>query len=166
MQQKPLEYSKSNSLLEEVNRIRDDFLACMNDDFNTGGGVGAVYELLNRLNAFAESQKLEGSSNLAPEVKQDFIRGVGVLKEISQILGLFWAPLPEAKLGGDDSLVGGLMQLLIDLRNNLRAEAKKIAAKDDPGRKAMFEQTDVIRKRLAELGVVLEDRPGGTTWRR
>jgi cysteinyl-tRNA synthetase len=165
--QKPLEYSKGNALLDEVNRARNDFLACMNDDFNTGGAVGAVYELLNRLNAFAESQKLEGaSSSQASEVKQDFIRGVGVLKEMSQVLGLFWAPPPEAKLGGDDSLVGGLMQLLIDLRNNLRAEAKKIAAKDDPGRKAMFEQTDVIRKRLGELGVVLEDRPAGTTWRR
>ena len=44
-------------------------------------------------------------------------------------------------------------------------EAKKIASKDDPTRKALFEQTDVIRKRLAELDVTLEDRPGGTGWR-
>ena len=57
------------------------------------------------------------------------------------------------------------MQLLIDVRNNLRAEAKKIAAKDDPLKKALFEQTDFIRKRLAALGVTLEDRPGGTGWR-
>ncbi len=163
--QKALEFSKPNPLLEEVNRLRDDFLACMNDDFNTGGAVGAVYELLNRLNAFAESQKLEGPTP-PPDAKRELARGVSVLKEMSQILGLFWASPPDAKLGGDDSFVGGLMQLLIDLRNNLRAEAKKIVAKDDPGRKAMFEQTDVIRKRLAELGVILEDRPGGTTWRR
>jgi cysteinyl-tRNA synthetase len=57
------------------------------------------------------------------------------------------------------------MKLLIEIRNNLRNEAKKITAKDDPARKAMFDQTDVIRKRLAELGVTLEDRPGGTGWR-
>jgi cysteinyl-tRNA synthetase len=164
---KPAEPFKAKSLLEEVNRVRDDFLGCMNDDFNTGGAVGALYDLLNRLNSFAESQKLEGPPPYsAPEAKDDFARGVRVLREFSQILGLFWAPPAEAKLGGDDSLVGGLMQLLIDLRNNLRAEAKKIAAKDDQGRKAMFEQTDVIRKRLADLGVILEDRPGGTTWRR
>ena len=32
-------------------------------------------------------------------------------------------------------------------------------------KKSLFDQTDLIRKRLAELGVTLEDRPGGTTWR-
>ena len=56
------------------------------------------------------------------------------------------------------------MQLLLDLRNNLRTEAKG-AAKDNPLKKSLFDQTDLIRKRLAELGVTLEDRPGGTTWR-
>ena len=30
---------------------------------------------------------------------------------------------------------------------------------------ALFAQTDLIRARLADLGVTLEDRPGGTTWR-
>jgi cysteinyl-tRNA synthetase len=55
--------------------------------------------------------------------------------------------------------------LLIDLRNNLRAEAKKITDKADPVKKMLFEQTDVIRRRLGEIGVTLEDRPGGTGWR-
>ena len=45
------------------------------------------------------------------------------------------------------------------------APAAKEAAKDNPLKKALFDQTDLIRKRLAELGVTLEDRPGGTTWR-
>ena len=58
------------------------------------------------------------------------------------------------------------MQLLIDLRSNLRAEAKKIVAKDDPTKKALFDQTDIIRKRLGTLGVILEDRSGETSWRR
>ena len=44
------------------------------------------------------------------------------------------------------------MQLLIDLRNDAR-KAKNFAVSDQ------------IRKRLAELGVTLEDRPGGTGWR-
>ena len=57
------------------------------------------------------------------------------------------------------------MQLLLDLRNNLRTEAKT-AAKDNPLKKAMFDQTDLIRKRLAELKVTLEDRSEGTIWRR
>ena len=70
----------------------------------------------------------------------------------------------KKELDGGNQLVAGLMQLLLDLRNNLRATAKE-AAKDNPLKKALFDQTDLIRKRLAELGVTLEDRPGGTTWR-
>jgi cysteinyl-tRNA synthetase len=60
--------------------------------------------------------------------------------------------------------VSGLMQLLLDLRANLRVEAKA-AAKDNPLKKPLFDQTDLIRKRLAELNITLEDRPAGTTWR-
>jgi cysteinyl-tRNA synthetase len=56
------------------------------------------------------------------------------------------------------------MQLLIDLRTNLRTDAKA-AAKDNPLKKSLFDQTDLIRQRLAALGVTLEDRPTGTTWR-
>jgi cysteinyl-tRNA synthetase len=56
------------------------------------------------------------------------------------------------------------MQLLLDLRGNLRGIAKD-AAKDNPLKKPLFDQTDLIRKRLGELGVTLEDRATGTTWR-
>jgi cysteinyl-tRNA synthetase len=153
------------SLSNSLRPIRDRFFDSMNDDFNTGGAVGALFELLTALNKYADDEKLE-SGNTDQDARGSFTYGVYALREMSNILGLFWAPPEEAKLGGDDALVAGLMQLLIDLRNNLRAEAKKIAAKDDPTKKALFEQTDVIRKRLGELGVVLEDRPGGTSWRK
>ena len=73
-------------------------------------------------------------------------------------------PNPRANRIDGDNLVAGLMQLLLDLRTNLRTEAKT-AAKDNPLKKCLFDQTDLIRKRLADLGVTLEDRPGGTTWR-
>ena len=55
----------------------------------------------------------------------------------------------KKELGGGDALVSGLMQLLLDLRNNLRTTAKE-AAKDNPLKKSLFDQTDLIRKRLAD----------------
>jgi cysteinyl-tRNA synthetase len=146
-----------------IGKLRERFLECMDDDFNTGGAIGVLNELLTALNRFADARKLEDLARSADAV-QEFRRGTVVLRELSQILGLFWQP-QEKKLGGDDRLVSGLMQLLIDLRNNLRAEAKKIPGKDDPAKKALFDQTDLIRKRLGELGITLEDRPGGTGWR-
>ena len=89
----------------------------------------------------------------------------GIHAQGGQILGLFFEAPKAAVLGGDDKIVAGLMQLVIELRNNLRAEAKKITSKDDATKKMLFAQTDIIRQRLAELGIALEDRPAGTTWR-
>jgi cysteinyl-tRNA synthetase len=122
----------------------------MDDDFNTGGAIGVLYELLNTLNRFADGRNLEGAMPEAA-VLDDFRRGAVVLKEMSQILGVF-LEAPAKGASGDDRLVSALMQLFIDLR----AEARK--AKN-------FALADQIRQRLGQLGVTLEDRPGGTGWR-
>ncbi|VTS07167.1 cysteine--tRNA ligase [Tuwongella immobilis] len=140
------------------------FLTYMDDDFNTGGAVGVMYELVTVLNRLADSAKLESTQAISPE-RDAFLEGATLLKEMGQILGLFEQAPPERAIGGGDQIVAGLMSLLIDLRNNLRAEAKGITDKTNPLKKALFDQTDLIRKRLAELGVTLEDRAGGTDWR-
>jgi cysteinyl-tRNA synthetase len=141
------------------------FREFMDDDFNTGGGVGVLFELARTLNGIADAGKLEDPAKADANARADFEEGALLLKELGLILGLFYERPQAANLGGDDKLVSGLMQLVIELRNNLRAEAKKIAGKDDPTKKMLFGQTDIIRQRLAELGVTLEDRPAGTTWR-
>ncbi len=144
------DFKATSDFLHEVGRLRERFLESMDDDFNTGGAVGVLYELLTALNRFADARQLEGASPPAGAV-EEFQTGVVVLRELSQILGLFRAA-PQVAKGGDDQLVGGLMQLLIELRAELR-KAKNFALADQ------------IRKRLGELGVTLEDRPGGTGWR-
>jgi cysteinyl-tRNA synthetase len=139
-----------SAFLAEVARHREAFLECMDDDFNTGGAVGALYELLNALNRHAEIQRLD-AGGASPEVVAEYRRAASVLRELSQILGVFREP-PAEPAAGKDQLAAGLMQLLIDLR----AEARK--AKN-------FALADQIRQRLGALGVTLEDRPGGTGWR-
>lgn len=143
--------SPPSEFLNEMARLRATFLDDMSDDFNTGGAIGAMYELLTTLNRFADSRQLEAAGRTEAAVAE-FERGVLVLRELSQILGLFHQP-PERERGDIDELVNGLMQLLIDLR----AEARK--AKN-------YALADQIRQRLGQLGVTLEDRPGGTGWRR
>jgi cysteinyl-tRNA synthetase len=135
---------------QEVSRLRDAFLEHMDDDFNTGGAIGVLFELLNALNRFADSNKLESGTAL-PEVIADFRTGAGVLREASHILGLFRKPVQKGG-GSQDQLVNGLVQLFIDLR----ADARK---------NKNFALADQIRQRLASLGITLEDRPGETGWR-
>lgn len=148
-------------------RVQQRFQDFMDDDFNTGGAVGLLFELVKELNKLADVHKLEDpATSRGSPARGEFADGAGAFKEMAGLLGLTLAPpaTTPAAPGGDDQLVSGLMQLLIDLRGNLRDQAKA-AAKDNPLKKPLFEQTDLIRARLAELGVTLEDRPGGTTFR-
>jgi cysteinyl-tRNA synthetase len=141
---------KEAEFLVNVGRHRSAFLENMDDDFNTGGAIGDLYELLTTLNRFADNRQLEAQKADA-ETLRDFRRGVLVLRELSQVLGIFIRPVAAAA-SANDQIVGGLMQLLLDLR----AEARK--AKN-------FAVADQIRQRLTQLGITLEDRPGGTGWR-
>ena len=143
-------FDAQGEFLVEVGKHRTRFLELMDDDFNTGGAVGALYELLTTLNRFADAKKLEDGKPDATALA-DFTRGVIVLRELSNILGLF-STAPAKPATGNDDLVNGLMQLLLDLR----ADARKTKN---------FAVADQIRKRLTDLNVTLEDRAGGTGWR-
>ncbi|HWA97460.1 MAG TPA: cysteine--tRNA ligase [Pirellulales bacterium] len=132
------------------------FVEYMNDDFNTGGAVGVLHELVTSLNRLADDAKLESPTGADGAERADFEEGAALLKELGQVLGLFFES-PKAP-AADDALVSGLMKLLIDLRADLRAEAKQSK------NKALFAMADKIRSDLGTLGVALEDRAGGTTW--
>src|SRR3954469_1349580 len=92
--------------------LRSRFLDCMNDDFNTGGATGVLFELLSALNRHADANKLEAGGDSA--AKDEFRRGAAVLCELSSILGLFWAPVTSPTAGGD-TLVEPLRQLVTEL---------------------------------------------------
>lgn len=160
----PASYVEREFKLPELKAMHSRFVELMDDDVNTGGATAVLFELLTTLNKLADSAKLEDPEASAAE-KEAFLEGAALLHEVGSLLGLFFEAPQTIGLGGDDKLVAGLMQLLIDLRNNLRAEAKLITDKTNPTKKALFEQTDIIRKRLGELGIQLEDRTSGTLWR-
>ena len=77
-----------------------------------------------------------------------------VLRELTGVLGMF-LEAPRAQAGGeaDEGLVGKLMDLVIEIRANARK------SKD-------FATADLVRNRLTEAGIVLEDRADGTGWSR
>jgi cysteinyl-tRNA synthetase len=142
-------HPEGTPVLAEVQEHRTRFLEAMDDDFNTGGALGELYELVRALNRQADAQKLEPSSD--PSAIGSFRSGMVVLKELTQILGLFQHPRVRAE-PSRDKLTGPLLDLLVELRTRVRKE-KNFALADD------------LRKKLAELGVTLEDRPDGTSWK-
>jgi len=137
-------------LLVEVAQDRARFLEAMDDDFNTGGAIGVLFELLRRLNKFVDDEKLEGSAAAKPAAVETLKKGAVVLRELALVVGLFRQP-PQSKSSDGNELTGKLVELLIQVRADSR-KAKNFAA------------ADKIRNSLTEMGVILEDRPGGTVW--
>ena len=111
-----------------------------------------LHELLTTLNRFGDTDKLE-EAGIDAVKKSDFRRGVIVFKELSNILGMFRGEKQASAAGQDDKLLNDVMQLVIDMR----AEARK---------QKNFAMADQIRQRLTQLGITLEDRAGGSGWRK
>ena len=135
--------------IESAKACREKFLTAMDDDFNTGGAIGELFELVKAINRYCDQQKLEESKpdSAALETLDVLMTTV---KELSSILGVFISP-PASSADVGDELLGQVMELLIDLRQSARQ------SKD-------FDTADTIRDGIGPLGIVLEDRAGGTEW--
>jgi cysteinyl-tRNA synthetase len=122
------------------------FKDALDDDFNTPEAFAVLFELANEAN---RSKSAEIS---------------GLLKALGNLLGLLESdPLAFMQDAGgsyaDDSTdASGTL-------TNERIEEliyQRLSAKKDRN----FTEADRIRKELSDQGVVLEDSPQGTTWRR
>ncbi len=136
----------------DLTACRDRFFEAMDDDFNTGGAVAALFDLRKILNALIQDRKLDAGGAREPAILAALTAGMTLLRELSLLLGVFREPLPT-KGGADDGFAAQLMDLVLELR----AEAR--ATKNWP-------MSDKIRARLKELKVVVEDRTDGVIWRR
>jgi cysteinyl-tRNA synthetase len=118
------------------------FEAAMNDDFNMPVAFSVLFDVARDLN------KAEGdeAADLA-----------GVLQKLGGILGILQmspADYLQGNIAGEGSdEFASKVEALIEQRNTARAN------KDWPA-------ADAARDALNELGVVLEDSPSGTTWRK
>jgi cysteinyl-tRNA synthetase len=128
--------SPGDALCEEAEAARREFIAAMDDDFNTPRAIAQVFDLARAVN--------QARDTAAPADSLAYAQGV--LKELTAVLGLTMRGL------AGPSQAEPFIALLVQVRNELRA-AKQWAL------------ADRIRNGLAELGVVLEDGAGGTTWK-
>src|SRR3954467_7215860 len=117
------------------------FAEAMQDDLNTAAALGAMFELVSDVNSAID----------ANDVKQDDVR---VIKEafdrFDRVLGV--VSLRQAEDAKPPVPVEEIEQLIED----------RHAAR----RRRDFAAADGIRQNLAARGVLLEDNPAGTRWKR
>ncbi|MDE2968778.1 MAG: cysteine--tRNA ligase [Chloroflexota bacterium] len=114
---------------------RERFVAAMDDDLNTPQALASVFSLARDINRGREEGKTLGAAQEC-------------LRELTAVLGLRLEPEDVAAEHSANAFVA----LLTEVRQELRANKQ-------------FALADLIRGRLQELGVALEDSPDGTKWR-
>lgn len=124
------------------------FLECMDDDFNTGGAVGVMFELANGLNRFMDEQRIEAGQN--PRMVALVGAVAQTLRWMGALLGIFEHRQADARQ--DQGFAAQLMDVLIAVRARARADKQ-------------FAIADLIRDQLAAIRVRVEDGPDGTIWR-
>ncbi|CAI8767712.1 cysteine--tRNA ligase [Kosakonia quasisacchari] len=120
------------------------FCDAMDDDFNTPEAYSVLFDLAREVNTLKHDGDSLGANAAAKKLREL----AGILGLLGQDPDLFLQSGAQA----DDSEVAEIEQLI-----QQRLDARK--AKD-------WAAADAARDRLNEMGIVLEDGPQGTTWRR
>jgi cysteinyl-tRNA synthetase len=125
---------------EIVAKAREAFEAGMNDDLNTASALAALHDLRRDVNIAIDAGEFGADDRTAV---LDFI------ERANAVLGVLGAAEDEQV---DAQLVAEI-DSLIDERNAARKNRD-------------FKRADEIRHQLGERGILLEDTPQGTKWKR
>jgi cysteinyl-tRNA synthetase len=115
------------------------FKVAMDDDFNTPEALAVLFDLANEVN------------------KTKSLGSAALLKALAGLIGLLQRDPDEYLQGQANANISADEALNVDQLIIQRNEAKQ---------SKNFAEADRIRKLLAEAGIILEDSPLGTTWRR
>lgn len=142
-----VEGGADQELVTVIDRCKAAFRASMDDDFNTPMALASLQTLRSEVNKRLSS----GLSTKAREMVR------GVFRSLGDVVGLFqldrWEYGTNAEAGS--YTISGAE---VELKLAERQEAKK--QKD-------FKRADAIRIELASQGIIIEDKPDGTSrWKR
>jgi cysteinyl-tRNA synthetase len=121
---------------KQTETTQQSFLDAMDDDFNSSGGLAALFELVRSINTARDA----GASDTQLKPAQD------TLRELTGVLGL---RLSEKKIAGGDA--DKFIALLVEIRSEMRKQKN-------------WAMSDLIRDRLNDLGIAIEDSKEGTIW--
>jgi cysteinyl-tRNA synthetase len=124
------------ALDKQTETTQQTFVEQMDDDFNSCGGLATLFELVRTVNTARDAGATDKQLKSAQVT----------LKTLTGVLGL---RLEEKKASGGDA--DKFISLLVDVRTEARQQKN-------------WAMSDLIRDKLKELGVAIEDGKDGTSW--
>jgi cysteinyl-tRNA synthetase len=127
----------------DLDRRTAEFRNAMDDDFNTPQAIAVLFDVARELNQAFASEKNYGRPSLEA-IDRWYALHAG------SVLGIMTGDARGA--GSSGPLVGPLVELLIAIRSDIRLQK-------------LWALSDKIRDGLARIGIGLEDKKAGTTWK-
>lgn len=130
-----------DELVQASHQARKDFEEAMDDDFNSAQAYAALFELAKEINTY-----------LTKEIKQRYsiTEACNTLVMLAGVLGFdLEAEAEDAQT--DSGKLAQVMELVLEIRQNARKNKDWTTA-------------DLIRDRIKEIGIVIEDTPDGARW--
>ena len=126
---------------QTIENLSEEFVTAMDEDFNTPQALAALFEMSKEINRF-----LDENNKVNAEILEIVFES---FSELGKALGLFQQ---EKNQDVDEKIANDLVQLLFDLREELR-------------KKKEYCLSDKIRTRMKDLGLVIEDTAEGPKWK-
>src|SRR5215216_1098434 len=126
----------TSALAAQAESTKQSFREAMDDDFNSPLALAALYELVKAINTARDN----GATD------EDLKSAQSMLRELTDVFGL---RLQEKQGSGD---ADKFINLLVEVRSDVRKQK-------------LWGLSDLIRDKLKELGVAIEDSKEGTKWR-
>jgi len=127
----------------QLKQLQKKFEDAMNDDLNTSIALSVIFELVRVANQLLEADNTTAETFDAVD---DLFSRLG-----GDVLGVVKDQYAQQD-GASDKTIEKLVESLIQQRADARSRRD-------------FTASDAIRDKLAETGIILEDKPDKTTWR-
>ena len=134
---------------DEKSDFKARFIEVMDDDLNTAGALGLVFDKVREIN------RLIDSSSSKDDISPQLLRDRSDILDCGKTMGLFELPVDTffSEIAGPTSeITAPEVESMIDERNEARKNKDWVTA-------------DRIREELLQRDIVLEDGSEGTTWR-